>query len=47
MMTQAIAQEVEHIRGLHTVTALTHRQIMELVDRKIIQAELFELFAFG
>jgi len=42
MMTQANAEEVKHITGLHTITALTHRQIVELVERKVIQAELFD-----
>jgi transposase len=42
MMTQAKAEEVKHIKGLHTITALTHRQIVELVERKVIQAELFD-----
>jgi transposase len=27
---------------LHTITALTHRQIVELLERQVIQAELFD-----
>jgi len=30
------------VEGLHTISALTHRQILELVQRKVIQAELFD-----
>src|ERR1700726_4071478 len=28
--------------GLHTISALTHRQIVELLERKVITAELFD-----
>jgi transposase len=42
MVTQANAEELKQVEGLHTISALTHRQIVELVERKVIQAELFD-----
>ena len=42
MITQANARELKEIEGLHTISALTHRQIVELLDRKVIQIELFD-----
>jgi transposase len=42
MVTQANVEELNQIKGLHTISALTHRQIVELVERKVIQAELFD-----
>jgi transposase len=42
MITQANAQELKEIEGLHTISALTHRQMVELLDRKVIQIELFD-----
>lgn len=42
MVTQANAEELKGVEGLHTISALTHRQIVELVERKVIQAELFD-----
>jgi transposase len=42
MITQAKARELEKIEGLHTITALTHRQIVELLERQVIKAELFD-----
>jgi transposase len=42
MITQANAEELKEVKGLHTISALTHRQIVELVERKVIQAELFD-----
>ena len=33
MITQANAQKLDHVQGLHTLSALTHAQIFELVDR--------------
>jgi len=42
MVTQANAEELKQVEGLHTISALTHRQILELVQRKVIQAELFD-----
>jgi transposase len=42
MVTQTNAEELKQVKGLHTISALTHRQIVELVERKLIQAELFD-----
>lgn len=42
MVTQANAEELKQVEGVHTISALTHRQIVELVGRKVIQAELFD-----
>lgn len=42
MVTQANAEELKQVEGLHTISALTHRQIVQLVQRKVIQAELFD-----
>ena len=42
MITQANAEELKEVKGLHTISALTHRQIVELVERKLIHAELFD-----
>ena len=42
MITQTNAEKLKEVEGLHTISALTHRQIVELVERKVIQAELFD-----
>ncbi len=42
MITQSNVEELKEVKGLHTITALTHRQILELVERKLVQAELFD-----
>ena len=42
MITQANAKELKDVEGLHTITALTHRQIVKLLEREVIQAELFD-----
>lgn len=42
MVTQANAEQLNRVEGLHTISALTHRQIVALVERKVIQAELFD-----
>jgi len=42
MVTQTNAEKLKEVKGLHTISALTHRQIVDLVERKIIQAELFD-----
>ena len=42
MITKADADKIKEIEGLHTISALTHRQIVELVERKVITAELFD-----
>ena len=42
MMTQANAEKVRGIEGLNTISALTHRQIVDLLVRKVITPELFD-----
>lgn len=42
MVTQANAEQLSQVEGLHTISALTHPQIVALVERKVIQAELFD-----
>jgi len=42
MITQANARKLEQEQGLHTISALTHRQMVELLERKVIQLELFD-----
>lgn len=42
MITQASAEKVKGIEGLNLISALTHRQIVELLDRKVITPELFD-----
>jgi len=42
MITQANAQKLEKVQGLQTLSALTHRQMFELLERKVIQLELFD-----
>src|SRR6202047_3812686 len=40
MITKAVADKIKGTEGLHTILALTHRQIVELLERKGITAEL-------
>jgi len=42
MITQTNAEELDQVKGLHTITALTHHQIVELLERKVIQTGLFD-----
>jgi transposase len=42
MITRANARKIENVQGVHTISALTHRQIFELVEGKLIQPELFD-----
>jgi hypothetical protein len=42
MMTQANAEKVRGLEGLNTISALTHRQIVDLLRRKVITPELFD-----
>jgi transposase len=42
MITQANAQKLDQVAGLHTISALTHPQMFELLERKVIQLELFD-----
>jgi hypothetical protein len=42
MITKAVADKIKGTEGLHTISALTHRQMVELLERKVITAELFD-----
>jgi len=42
MITQASAEKVKGLDGLNLISALTHRQIVELLERKVISPELFD-----
>ncbi len=42
MITQTNAEKLDQVTGLHTITALTHHQIVELLERKVIQTGLFD-----
>jgi len=42
MITHAVTQKIKGAEGLHTISALTHRQIVELLERKMVTAELFD-----
>lgn len=42
MVTHANYEKVKNIKGLNIISALTHRQIVELLDRKVIQMGLFD-----
>jgi transposase len=42
MITQASAEKVQGMEGLNLISALTHRQIVELLERKVITPELFD-----
>src|SRR4030095_3506341 len=41
-MRKAAARELKKVEGLQTMPALTHRQIVELLERQVIKAELFD-----
>src|SRR5690242_4304818 len=42
MITHTVAQKIEGTEGLHTISALTHRQLVELLQRKVVSPELFD-----
>jgi transposase len=42
MITKTVADKIQGIEGLHTISALTHCQIVGLLERKVITAELFD-----
>lgn len=42
MVTQANIERVKNIKGLNTISALTHPQIKELLSREAIQMDLFD-----
>jgi len=42
MITQTSRRQLEGVQGLRTISALTHRQTVELLERKVITRELFD-----
>jgi len=42
MVTQSTLKEMGDIEGLNTIGALTHREIVTLLEKKVIQTELFD-----
>ena len=42
MVTRANYEKVVDIEGLSTISALTHRHIVELLNRKVIQLDMFD-----
>lgn len=42
MVTHANYEKVKDVKGLNTISALTHRQINELLQRKVIQVDMFD-----
>ena len=42
MVTQANYEKVKDWEGLWTISALTHQQILNLLERKLITPELFD-----
>jgi len=42
MITQANSRKLKGVEGLQMISALTHRQIVQLLERKVITLELFD-----
>jgi len=42
MVTHANYEKVNDIKGLNTISALTHREIVKLLERKVIQLNMFD-----
>jgi hypothetical protein len=42
MVTQTNVQALETVEDLHLISALTHKQIVSLLEREVIKAELFD-----
>jgi transposase len=42
MVTQANIQSLGKVEGLHLISALTHKQIVNLLEREVVQTELFD-----
>lgn len=42
MITQSVEGKLDGVEGLSTISALTHRQIVSLLERKVIEADLFD-----
>jgi transposase len=46
-ITQTHRNQLKGVEGLQTISALTHRQIVELLERKVITPELFDEHAIA
>lgn len=42
MITQSNCEKIKDIDGLNIISALTHKQIIDLLKRKVVQLELFD-----
>lgn len=42
MVTSANVEKLKDLEGLSTISALTHRQIVSLLERKVIEVDLFD-----
>jgi len=42
MVTHSVLDELKGVEGLSTISALTHRQIVSLLERKVIEPDLFD-----
>jgi transposase len=42
MVTRSVAEKIKGVEGLPTISALTHPEIFAPVERKVIDADLFE-----
>jgi transposase len=42
MITKTVAIKIKRTEGLHTFSALTHRQMVGLLESEVITAELFD-----
>lgn len=42
MVTHANYEKVKDIKGLNTISALTHREIVKLLERRVIQLNMFD-----
>ncbi len=42
MVTKANLEKINSVKGLNTISALTHPQIKELLSRKVVQIDMFD-----
>ncbi|MBK6929303.1 MAG: transposase [Comamonadaceae bacterium] len=42
MITHSVESKLKGVEGLSTISALTHRQIVSLLERKVIETDLFD-----
>ena len=42
MVTKANLEKVNNVKGLNTISALTHQQIKELLSRRVVQIDMFD-----